>query len=116
VLQPRAVDLNAVAGGLLSFLDKVIGKEIEFKFLSAKLDAVKADAAQIAQVIRRTQARLRALAERRATYRSPTAQQCWGVSCVRHWINGMRKALPVYRKRRAHTEAGRRSGMDRRRD
>jgi hypothetical protein len=24
--------LNAVAGGLLSFLDKVIGKDIEFKF------------------------------------------------------------------------------------
>src|SRR6202040_3586413 len=28
VLQPRAVDLNSVAGGLVSFLDKVIGKDI----------------------------------------------------------------------------------------
>src|SRR6202521_4797426 len=51
VLQPRAVDLNTVAGGLVSFLDKVIGKDIEFKFLNAKLDAVKADPAQIEQVL-----------------------------------------------------------------
>jgi two-component system, cell cycle sensor histidine kinase and response regulator CckA len=51
VLQPRAVDLNTVAGGLVSFLDKVIGKDIEFKFLSAKLDAVKADPTQIEQVL-----------------------------------------------------------------
>jgi two-component system, cell cycle sensor histidine kinase and response regulator CckA len=51
VLQPRAVDLNAVAGGLVSFLDKVIGRDIEFKFLSAKLDAVKADPTQIEQVL-----------------------------------------------------------------
>jgi two-component system cell cycle sensor histidine kinase/response regulator CckA len=51
VLQPRAVDLNTVAGGLVSFLDKVIGKDIEFKFLNAKLDSVKADSAQIEQVL-----------------------------------------------------------------
>jgi two-component system cell cycle sensor histidine kinase/response regulator CckA len=51
VLQPRAVDLNTVAGGLVSFLDKVIGKDIEFKFLNAKLDSVKADPAQIEQVL-----------------------------------------------------------------
>ena len=51
VLQPRAVDLNTVAGGLVSFLDKVIGKDIEFKFLSARLDPVKADSAQIEQVL-----------------------------------------------------------------
>ena len=51
VLQPRAVDLNTVAGGLVSFLDKVIGKHIEFKFLNAKLDLVKADSAQIEQVL-----------------------------------------------------------------
>jgi two-component system cell cycle sensor histidine kinase/response regulator CckA len=51
VLQPRAVDLNTVAGGLVSFLDKVIGKDIEFKFVNAKLDPVKADAAQIEQVL-----------------------------------------------------------------
>jgi PAS domain S-box-containing protein len=51
VLQPRAVDLNAVAGGLADFLDKVIGRDIEFKFLSAQLDPVKADPAQIEQVL-----------------------------------------------------------------
>ncbi len=51
VLQPRAVDLNTVAGGLVSFLDKVIGKDVEFRFLSARLDPVKADAAQIEQVL-----------------------------------------------------------------
>jgi two-component system, cell cycle sensor histidine kinase and response regulator CckA len=51
VLQPRAVDLNTVAGGLVSFLDKVIGKDIEFRFLSVKLDAVKADPTQIEQVL-----------------------------------------------------------------
>jgi two-component system cell cycle sensor histidine kinase/response regulator CckA len=51
VLQPRAVDLNSVAGGLVSFLDKVIGRDIEFKFLSAPLDSVKADPTQIEQVL-----------------------------------------------------------------
>src|SRR5229473_3090059 len=51
VLQPRAVDLNTVAGGLVSFLDKVIGKDVEFRFLSARLDPVKADAAQIELVL-----------------------------------------------------------------
>src|ERR1700687_4464215 len=51
VLQPRAVDLNSVAGGLVSFLDKVIGKDIEFKFLNAQLDPVKADPTQIEQVL-----------------------------------------------------------------
>src|SRR5260370_5562390 len=51
VLQPRAVDLNDVAGGLVSFLDKVIGKDIEFKFLNAPLDSVKADPTQIEQVL-----------------------------------------------------------------
>src|ERR1700730_1484123 len=51
VLQPSAVNLNTVAGGLVSFLDKVIGKDIEFKFLNAKLDPVKADPTQIEQVL-----------------------------------------------------------------
>jgi two-component system cell cycle sensor histidine kinase/response regulator CckA len=51
VLQPCAVDLNTVAGGLVTFLDKVIGKDIEFKFLNVKLDAVKADPTQIEQVL-----------------------------------------------------------------
>lgn len=51
VLQPRSVDLNGVASGLVSLLDKVIGKHIEFKFLSAPLDAVNADPTQIEQVL-----------------------------------------------------------------
>ena len=51
VLQPRAVDLNTVTSGLVSFLDKVIGKDIEFQLLNTKLDAVKADPAQIEQVL-----------------------------------------------------------------
>ena len=51
VLQPRAVDLNEVSSGLVSFLDKVIGKHIEFKFLNARLDPVKADPTQIEQVL-----------------------------------------------------------------
>src|SRR2546421_1891498 len=51
VLQPRAVNLNTVATGLVSFLDKVIGRDVEFKFLSAPLDAVKADPTQIKQVL-----------------------------------------------------------------
>ena len=51
VLQPCAADLNTVAGALVSFLDKVIGKDIEVKFLSVKLDAVKADPTQIEQVL-----------------------------------------------------------------
>ena len=51
VLQPRPVDLNEVTTGLVSFLDKVIGKNIEFKFLSGRLDVVKADPTQIEQVL-----------------------------------------------------------------
>src|SRR5260370_2848538 len=50
-LQPRAVDLNDVAGGLGRFLDKVICKHIDIKFLNAPLDSVKADPAQIEQVL-----------------------------------------------------------------
>jgi two-component system, cell cycle sensor histidine kinase and response regulator CckA len=51
VLQPRAVELNEVSSGLVTFLDKVIGKHIEFKFLNARLDPVKADPTQIEQVL-----------------------------------------------------------------
>jgi two-component system cell cycle sensor histidine kinase/response regulator CckA len=51
VLQPRAVDLNTVAGGLVNFLTKVISRDIEFKFLSTPLDPVKADPTQIEQVL-----------------------------------------------------------------
>ena len=38
VLQPRAVDLNTVASGLTSFLDKVIGKDVELKVIATPLD------------------------------------------------------------------------------
>ena len=51
VLQPQMVDLNTVANGLVNFLDKVIGKDIEFKLLGAPLDAVKADPTQLEQVL-----------------------------------------------------------------
>jgi two-component system, cell cycle sensor histidine kinase and response regulator CckA len=51
VLQPRAVDLNSVTSGLVSFLDKIIGKHIEFRFLKAPLDFVKADPTQIEQAL-----------------------------------------------------------------
>jgi len=51
VLQPRAVDLNTVASGLFSLLDKVIGKHIEVKYLTSPLDPVKADPTQIEQVL-----------------------------------------------------------------
>jgi two-component system cell cycle sensor histidine kinase/response regulator CckA len=51
VLLPRAVDLNSVASGLHSLLDKVIGKHIEVKFQTSPLDPVKADPTQIEQVL-----------------------------------------------------------------
>jgi two-component system, cell cycle sensor histidine kinase and response regulator CckA len=51
VLQPRAVDLNMVVSSLISFLDKVISKDIEIKVITAPLDPVKADPAQIEQVL-----------------------------------------------------------------
>ena len=51
VLQPSAVDLNAVTSGLVSFLDKVIPKDIELKVMTGNIDPVKADATQIEQVL-----------------------------------------------------------------
>jgi len=51
VLQPRAVDINAVTSGLVSFLDKVIGRDIEIKVVTAAVDAVKADPTQLEQVL-----------------------------------------------------------------
>ena len=51
VLQPRAIDLNTVASGLVSFLDRVISKDIELKVITALLDPVKADPTQIEQVL-----------------------------------------------------------------
>jgi two-component system, cell cycle sensor histidine kinase and response regulator CckA len=51
VLQPRAVDLNAVTNGLVSFLEKVIARDIELKVIAAAVDAVKADPTQLEQVL-----------------------------------------------------------------
>ena len=50
-LQPRIIDLNNIASGLLTFLDRVIGKDIELKIVTVPLDAIKADPTQIEQVI-----------------------------------------------------------------
>jgi len=51
VLQPRPVDLNNVTSGLMTFLDKVIGKDIELKVVTHPLEPVKADPTQIEQVL-----------------------------------------------------------------
>jgi PAS domain S-box-containing protein len=51
VLQPRPVDLNNVTSGLMTFLDKVIGKDIELKVVTHALEPVKADPTQIEQVL-----------------------------------------------------------------
>ena len=51
VLQPRAVDINAVTSGLVSFLEKVIARDIELKVVTAPVDAVKADPTQLEQVL-----------------------------------------------------------------
>jgi two-component system cell cycle sensor histidine kinase/response regulator CckA len=51
VLQPSAVNLNTVTSGLISFLDKVIPKDIELKVITGAVDAVKADPTQIEQVL-----------------------------------------------------------------
>jgi len=51
VLQPRTLDLNAVTGNLVSLLDKVLPKNIELKVANAPLEAVKADATQMEQVL-----------------------------------------------------------------
>jgi two-component system cell cycle sensor histidine kinase/response regulator CckA len=51
VLQPRPVDLNIVANGLHSLLDKVIDKSIEMKFLTTPLDPVKGDPTQLEQIL-----------------------------------------------------------------
>jgi two-component system, cell cycle sensor histidine kinase and response regulator CckA len=51
VLQPRAMDLNTVTSGLTSFLDKVIGRDIELKVLTGPLDPIKGDPTQLEQVL-----------------------------------------------------------------
>jgi len=50
-LRPRAVKLNEIIENLMSFLDKVIGKDIEIKVVPGRLQAVKAEPAQIEQVL-----------------------------------------------------------------
>jgi two-component system cell cycle sensor histidine kinase/response regulator CckA len=51
VLQPRAMDLNVVVRGLVTFLDRVIGKDITLEVHTAGLDAIKADPTQVEQVL-----------------------------------------------------------------
>ena len=51
VLQPRAMDLNAVVRGLVTFLDRVIGKDITLELHTAGLDAIKADPTQVEQLL-----------------------------------------------------------------
>jgi two-component system, cell cycle sensor histidine kinase and response regulator CckA len=51
VLQPRAVDLNTVVAGLLSFIEKVIPKNITLKISNGVLEPVKADLTQMEQVL-----------------------------------------------------------------
>ena len=51
VLQPRPVDLNSIATGIIGFLDKVLGKNIEVKLITNPLEPIKADPAQIEHVL-----------------------------------------------------------------
>ena len=51
VLQPRAMDLNSVVRGLVTFLERVIGKDITLEVHTAGLDAIKADPTQVEQVL-----------------------------------------------------------------
>ena len=50
-LQPRPVQLNQIVENLMSFLDKVIGKDIEIKLVEGNLQPVKAEPAQMEQVL-----------------------------------------------------------------
>jgi two-component system cell cycle sensor histidine kinase/response regulator CckA len=51
VLQPKAVNLNDVVTGLLSFIEKVLPKNIVLKVVSGVLEPVKADLTQMDQVL-----------------------------------------------------------------
>jgi two-component system, cell cycle sensor histidine kinase and response regulator CckA len=51
VLQPQIVDVNAITSGLVSFLEKVIARDIELKVITSPVDTVKADPTQIEQVL-----------------------------------------------------------------
>ncbi|HXH67781.1 MAG TPA: hypothetical protein VNI81_11315 [Candidatus Limnocylindrales bacterium] len=50
-MQPRPVQLNHIIENLMSFLDKVIGKDIEIKLIPSILQPVKAEPAQMEQVL-----------------------------------------------------------------
>jgi PAS domain S-box-containing protein len=50
-LQPRPVDLNTIVQSLGSFLDKVIGRDIEIKVVPNVLQPIHADPTQIEQVL-----------------------------------------------------------------
>ncbi len=51
VLQPKAVNLNDVSAGLLSFIEKVLPKNIVLKVVTGVLEPVKADPTQMDQVL-----------------------------------------------------------------
>ena len=51
VLQPQSVNLNEVTAGLLSFIEKVLPKNIVLKVVSGALEPVKADLTQMDQVL-----------------------------------------------------------------
>lgn len=51
VLQRQPIDLNSVTSGIVSFLERVISRDIELKVSTAPLEAVKADSTQIEQVV-----------------------------------------------------------------
>ena len=50
-LQPRPVQLNEIVENLMSLFDKVIGKDVEIKTELGSLQPVKADPAQLEQVL-----------------------------------------------------------------
>ncbi|HUL34157.1 MAG TPA: response regulator [Candidatus Eisenbacteria bacterium] len=50
-LKPRPVQLNGIVEGLMSLLDKVIGKDIEIRTQLGDLQPVKAEPAQLEQVL-----------------------------------------------------------------
>jgi PAS domain S-box-containing protein len=50
-LQPRPVQLNQIVQNLTSFLDKVIGKDVEIKVIAGKLQPLKAEPVQMEQVL-----------------------------------------------------------------
>ncbi|HEY2455867.1 MAG TPA: ATP-binding protein, partial [Candidatus Acidoferrum sp.] len=49
-IQPQSIDLNAVVANISSFLDKVIGNDIEIKLLPGTLRQIRADPTQVEQV------------------------------------------------------------------